>query len=53
MVNRRACIECGACMLNCEPGAIQVQAGVGCAATMIQAALTGQKEPICGPDSDC
>jgi NAD-dependent dihydropyrimidine dehydrogenase PreA subunit len=53
LVNRRDCIECGACMLNCEPGAIQVQAGVGCAAAMIQTALTGQKEPICGPDCDC
>ena len=48
MVNRSACIECGACMLNCEPRAIQVQAGVGCAAAMIQAALTGKKEPACG-----
>ena len=48
LVNRAACIECGACMLNCEPGAIEVQAGVGCAAAMIQVALTGQKEPACG-----
>ena len=53
MVNRNACIECGACMLNCEPGAIKVQAGVGCAAAMIQAALTGRKEPTCGPSCNC
>ena len=53
MINRAACIECGACMINCEPGAIKVQAGVGCAAAMIQAALTGQKEPACGPSSGC
>ena len=53
LVKRSACIECGACMLNCEPGAIIVQAGVGCAAVMIQAALTGQKEPVCGPGCDC
>ena len=53
MVTRSACIECGACMLNCEPGAIKVQAGVGCAAAMIQAALTGKKEPACGPSCNC
>jgi ferredoxin len=53
MVNRQACIECGACMLNCEAGAIFVQAGVGCAAAMIQASLKGQQEPICGSDCDC
>ena len=29
------CIECGACSLNCEPGALRVDAGVGCAAGMI------------------
>ncbi len=28
-------MECGACARNCEPGAIQVQAGVGCAAAVI------------------
>jgi NAD-dependent dihydropyrimidine dehydrogenase PreA subunit len=50
MVNRNACIECGACMLNCEPRAIRVQAGVGCASAMIRAALIGQKEPSCGPN---
>jgi NAD-dependent dihydropyrimidine dehydrogenase PreA subunit len=50
MVNRDACIECGACALNCEADAIQVQAGVGCAAAMIQSALTGRKEVSCGAD---
>ncbi len=50
LVNRNACIECGACQLNCEAGAIKVVAGVGCAAAMIQAALTGKKESSCGPD---
>ena len=52
MVNRSACIECGACTLNCEAGAIQVQAGVGCAAAMIQSALSGRKEVTCGPADD-
>jgi len=56
MVNRAACIECGACMLNCAPGAIQVQAGVGCAEAMIRAALTGGDTacgPDCGTDAGC
>ena len=43
-----ACMECGACMLNCAEGAIQVESGVGCAAAMIRAALMGRKEVACG-----
>jgi len=46
------CMECGACALNCPPHAIRVDSGVGCAAAMIRAALTG-KEVSCGPDSGC
>ncbi|MBT0654369.1 mercury methylation ferredoxin HgcB [Geomobilimonas luticola] len=30
-----ACMECGACALNCPVKAINVDAGVGCAAGMI------------------
>jgi NAD-dependent dihydropyrimidine dehydrogenase PreA subunit len=29
------CMECGACALNCEPGALAVDSGVGCAAGLI------------------
>jgi ferredoxin len=49
VVNYPDCIECGACMMNCPVAAIEVDSGVGCAGAMIRAALTGRKEPICGP----
>jgi len=47
LVKQRACMECGACALNCPTNAIAVQSGVGCAAAMIKAALTGSKEKSC------
>ena len=43
------CMECGACQLNCPSQAIAVDSGVGCAAAMIRAALTGKEEACCGP----
>ena len=54
--NADACMECGACQLNCPTGALSVDSGVGCAAAMINAALTGKPEATCGgpePDSCC
>ena len=36
---RDACIECGACAINCTENAIQVQTGAGCAAGMILSAI--------------
>ena len=48
LANPTACMECGACQLNCAFGALQVESGVGCAASMIRAALTGRKEVVCG-----
>jgi NAD-dependent dihydropyrimidine dehydrogenase PreA subunit len=41
------CMECGACQLNCPTGALSVDSGVGCAAAMIKAALTGKNEKAC------
>jgi NAD-dependent dihydropyrimidine dehydrogenase PreA subunit len=53
LVNAGACMECGACQKNCPTGAVTVDSGVGCAAAMIMAALTGRKEACCGPRDPC
>ena len=45
------CMECGACALNCEPGALSVRSGVGCAAGIISGMLKGTAPTCgCGPD---
>jgi hypothetical protein len=43
-------MECGACALNCEFGAIAVNTGVGCAAALINGMITGGP-PTCGCDN--
>ncbi len=48
IVDRDACIECGACARNCLTGALSVAAGVGCATALIRAGLFGTK-----PSCDC
>ena len=47
IVDRGACIECGACQLNCAFGALSVKAGVGCASAIITGWIRGI-EPTCG-----
>ncbi len=44
---RDACMECGACARNCPTEAITVQAGVGCAAAVINSALGRQGSCCC------
>ena len=45
--NRDACMECGACARNCPTEAVTVQAGVGCAAAVINAALGRDSSSCC------
>lgn len=47
ITDKDLCMECGACALNCEFGAITVGSGVGCASAIIRSMLTGG-EPTCG-----
>ena len=35
LINFESCMECGACAKNCPSAALQVDAGVGCAAGLI------------------
>lgn len=43
IVDRDACLECGACAMNCPVDAIQVDAGVGCAIGLINEWLRERK----------
>ncbi len=56
LVRESACMECGACALNCPVQAIDVKSGVGCAWAMISAAIRGKDmdsaECTCGGGSD-
>ena len=47
IMDRDACMECGACATNCPAEAISVEAGVGCAAAIINAALGRQGSSCC------
>jgi NAD-dependent dihydropyrimidine dehydrogenase PreA subunit len=45
--DRDACMECGACARNCAAEAISVDAGVGCAAAVINSALGRTNSSCC------
>ncbi len=47
IVDRDRCMECGACAMNCQFGALSVDKGVGCASALINSMITGG-EPTCG-----
>jgi NAD-dependent dihydropyrimidine dehydrogenase PreA subunit len=46
IIDRDACMECGACSRNCPVDAISVKTGVGCAAAVIQGFIQ-KTEPVC------
>lgn len=50
IVRKDSCMECGACMINCPAGAIEVEKGVGCAYAVIDSKLKGRDEITCGCD---
>jgi len=51
--DRDACMECGACSRNCPTEALSVEAGVGCAAAVINEMLGRSDSPCCGPIESC
>jgi len=53
IADRDACMECGACALNCPVEALQVKAGVGCAAAVIKGRLSGTQPTCGGTDVSC
>ncbi|MFO7569108.1 MAG: mercury methylation ferredoxin HgcB [Smithellaceae bacterium] len=50
ITDRDACMECGACAVNCPVSAVTVQSGVGCAAAVINQLLGRTGECCCGPE---
>jgi NAD-dependent dihydropyrimidine dehydrogenase PreA subunit len=51
IIDRDACMECGACAKNCSEDAISVDSGVGCATGIIIGAIRGT-EPTCDCSDD-
>ncbi len=48
IVDLDACMECGACVRNCQPGALSVHAGVGCASAIISSWFRRRETVSCG-----
>ena len=53
VVDKNACMECGACALNCQVEALSVDPGVGCAAYIIQSWIKGKENASCGDGGCC
>jgi MinD superfamily P-loop ATPase len=51
--DRDACMECGACSRNCPTEAVSVQAGVGCAAAVINSMLGRDPSSCCCTIEPC
>ncbi|MFO7803957.1 MAG: mercury methylation ferredoxin HgcB [Desulfovermiculus sp.] len=53
--DRGACMECGACAMNCPCGAITVRPGVGCAQAILHAWLAQVPilRKVFAPDACC
>ncbi len=47
VLSRDKCMECGACARNCPVEAVSVEAGVGCAAAVINSALGRDASSCC------
>jgi len=50
ITDKDLCMECGACAVNCPANALNVSAGMGCAAAVIMGWFTGE-EPSCDCES--
>lgn len=47
IIDKNACMECGACAKNCPVGALSVRPGVGCASYILQT-WTKKDKAACG-----
>lgn len=48
IINPDSCMECGACVMNCQYDALSVDSGVGCAAAVINGIIRNTE-----PNCDC
>ena len=53
IVKPASCMECGACARNCPTEALNVKAGVGCAAAVIKGALGRESSSCCCSAEQC
>ena len=53
IVDKDACMECGACVSNCRPLALSADIGVGCAAAFISDMTRGTVIEKIAPSCDC